>query len=171
MSVKTAVDVEHSPALFSGALAVVSGVIAVVASGFTSVLALLFGVLGVVGLATGIFGLHSRRGVVVSSGLLFVAVLVSGLLGNSTEMLLAGTIATILALDLGQNAVSIGRQLSDATYTRRGEFVHAAASVVVGVLVAGLGYGIYLVSADGQPIGALVLLLLAAVLLIWSFRT
>lgn len=171
MSVTTAVDVEHSPALLSGVLAVVSALIAVVASGFASVLALLFGVLGLVGLATGIFALHSRRGVAISSGILFVGVLVSGMLGNSTEMLLAAAIGTILALDLGQNAVSIGRQMSADTYTRRGEFAHATASVVVGVLVAGLGYGIYRVSAGGQPVGALVLLLLAAVLLIWSFRT
>ena len=171
MSVKDAVEVGHSPARLSGALAVVSALIAVLASGFASVLALLFGVLGLVALATGVFALHSQRAVGVGTAVIFLGVLVSGLMGNTTPMLLAATIGSILALDLGQNAISIGRQLSDDAYTRRGETVHAMASVAVGVLVAGLGYGMFLASSGGQPVGAVVLLLLAAVFLIWSFRT
>lgn len=171
MSLRTGVDIEHAPARVSGALAVVSGLIVVIASGFTSVLALLFGLLGLVGLASGIFALQSRRSVVVSTAVLFIAVLVSGVMGNATELLLASGIGTILALDLGQNAVSVGRQMTTDTYTRRGEIVHAGVSALVGVVITAIGYGIYLLSAGGQPVAALALLLLATVLLIWSFRT
>lgn len=171
MTAPAAVDVDHTPARISGALAVVSGFIVVLASGLTSVLALLFAVLGLVGLGTGIFLLQSRRSVVVSTGVLFIAVLVSGVMGNTAELLLASGLGTILAMDLGQNSVSIGRQMTSATYTKRGEVVHAGASAVVGVVITAIGYGIYLVSAGGQPVAALVLLLLATLLLVWSFRT
>lgn len=171
MSVRTAVDVTHSSSRISGILAVMAGVIAVVSVAFTSVLALLFGVLGLVGIAAGIFALDSRRGVMVGSGVLFVAVLLSGMYGNITTLLIAGTLGTIVAMDLGQNAVSVGRQLTTDAYTRRGEFVHAFGTVAVGVIVGALAYTVYLVSPSGQPLSALVLLLLAGVLFVWSFRT
>lgn len=171
MSVKEAVEVDHSASRISGVLAVMAAILAMVSVALASVLALIFGLLGAVGVAGGVFGLNSRTGVVVGSGVLFIGVLVAGVMGAPTAVLIAATIATILALDLGQNAVSVGRQLSGDAYTRRGEFVHGAASLVVGVLVAGLAYGIYLVSPTGQPIGALVLLLLAGFFLVWSFRT
>lgn len=171
MSDGLAVDVEHSPARISGTLAVVAALIAAVASGLASTLALVFGLLGLVGLAGGVFALHSRGAVAVSTGLVFLGVLVSGVVGNSPAMLLASGVGTVLALDLGQNAVSVGRQLTDDADTRRGEFAHAAASTVVGVVAAAVGYGIYWASAGGQPVGALVLLLVAALCLVWSIKT
>ncbi|MFB6150661.1 MAG: hypothetical protein ABEJ40_02535 [Haloarculaceae archaeon] len=172
MSVQTGVEIDHSSARISGVLAVMSGLIAVVAVSLAStVFTLLVGFLGVVAVATGVFVVQSRTGVVVGSAMLFVAVLVGGLTGAQTPMLLAGTIGAVLSMDLGQNAVSLGRQMTTDAYTRRGEFVHATGSVAVGVLVAALAYGVYVISSGGQPVSALVLLVFAAVLLSWSFRT
>jgi len=171
MSVRRAVEVNHSASLVSGGLALVSGVIAVAASGFVSVIALVLGVMGLGGLAVGIFALDSRGVVTVGSFLVFVSVLVSGVYGNTPELLLVSMIGTIMALDLGQNAVSIGRQMTTDTFTRRGEFVHAGASLMVGVLVSVLAYAIFVPAAAGQPAAALVFLLLAVLFLVWSFRT
>jgi hypothetical protein len=171
MSVRRGVEVNHSASIISGGLALVSGVIAVGASGFYSVPALVLGVLGLGGIAIGVFGLDHRGVVTVGSFMIFLCVLISGVEGNTPGLLLVSMIGTILSLDLGQNAVSVGRQLSTDTFTRRGEFVHAAASTVVGALVGGVAYGIYFVAEDGQPAPALVFLVLAALLLVWSFRT
>jgi hypothetical protein len=171
MSVRESVEVDHAPSRISGVLAVMAGVIALVSVSLTTVLALLFGLLGVVGIAGGIFGLESRTGVVVGSSVLFVGVLVAGVSGAPAPILLAATIATVVALDLGQNAVSVGRQMTTAAFTRKGEFVHAVGTVVVSVVVAAIAYGVFTVSPSGQPVSALVLLLLATVFLVWSFRT
>jgi len=171
MSVRRGVEVEHSASIISGGLALVSAVIAVASTGLASIVALGFGVLGLGGLALGIFALDSRGVVTVGSMLVFVGVIASGVEGTGPALMLVGVIGTILALDLGQNAVSVGRQMSTDTFTRRGEFVHASASAVVGALVAGFAYAVYFFSTDGQPAAALMLLVLAAVLLIWSFRS
>jgi len=171
MSVRHGVEVNHSASIISGGLALVAGVIAVASSGFASVVALGLGVLGLGGVAIGIFALDHRGVVTVGSFMIFLCVLFSGIEGNTPELLLVSMIGTILALDLGQNAVSVGRQLSTDTFTRRGEFVHAIASTVVGAMVAGVAYGVFYVAEDGQPAAALVFLVVAALLLVWSFRT
>lgn len=171
MSTGPAVEIEHSPARLSGGLAAAAGLIAVFASGAVSTLSLLFGLLGLLGLVAGIFALESRRAVVVGVAVIFVGVLISGLLGSSAELLLPATIGAVLALDLGQNAISIGRQVTTETRTSRSELVHAAVSSAVGVGVAVVAYAIYSLGAAGQSINALAFLLLAAVFLVWSFRT
>ncbi len=166
-----AVEVEHSPTRVSSILAVVAAFLAVISSGLLSVLALLFGFIGLVGVAAGLFVMESKRAVLISTGLIFVAVLMSGVQGNTPPFLIFSAIATILAFDLGQNAFSVGTQMSDTTRTQRGELVHAAASLIVGVVVAIFAYVIYLVGPGGRPASGLVFILLAAVLLVWAIRT
>ena len=81
-----------------------------------------------------------------------------------------GVIATVLAWDFGEQAISVGEQLGREADTTQLEITHAAGSTVVGVGAGALGYGIYLVSSGGQPVPTLVFLLLAAVVLTSALR-
>ncbi len=166
-----AVEVTHSPTTLSSAAAVVAALFGALAGGAVSLLALLFCLLGVVGIAGSLFGIESRRGVSVGVAVLFFGVLLGGLLGNSGPFLIVATIGTILAFDLGHNAFSLGEQMSDDTSTSRGELVHAAASLLIGLVASVVTYLIYLLSASGVTTAALTFVLLAAIALIWTFRT
>lgn len=165
-----AVEVTHSPATVSSVLAVVAAVLAVVASA-TSLLAMAVGAFGLIGVVAGLFGFESERAVAVGTGIVFVGVVVSGVFGNTLPLLVLGSLATVLSFDFGQNAFSVGSQLSDQTDTIRGEVVHAAASVVVGILIVGVAYGVYAVAIDGLSYGALAFLLFGGLLLVWGIRS
>ena len=167
----TAVEVTHSPARFSSALAVAAGLLAALAGGLVSGMALAIGLFGLGGIAAGLFALDSQRFVSAGTALVFVAVLLGGVLGNPAELVLLATLATIVAFDLGQNAFSVGAQLSDETDTRRGELVHAATTVAIGTLASAGVYAVYLVSASGQAVATLAFLLLGAVLLVWAVHS
>ncbi len=167
----TAVEVTHSPARFSSVLAVAAALLAVIAGSLVSTLALGIGVFGLGGVAAGLFVLESKRFVSAGIALVFVAVVFGGVLGNPAELVLLASLATIVAFDLGQNAFSVGAQMSAETETRRGELVHAATSVAVGTLAAAGVYAVYLLAAGGQAIATLALLLLGAVLLVWAIHS
>ncbi|WP_459194074.1 DUF7519 family protein [Halosimplex sp. J119] len=166
-----AVEVTHSPARFSSIVAVAAALVAVLATAVFAPLSAPVGLFGLAGVAAGLFVFESERLTVAGTAIVFVAVVVCGFFADVPEILLLATLATIVSFDLGSNAFSVGRQLSDQTDTQRGESVHAAATVFVGVVAAGVAYGIYLVPAGAAlTIPALALLLLAALFLIWSIR-
>lgn len=164
-----AVAVTHSPATVSSVLASVAAVLAVLTS-TTSLLALAVGVFGLVAVVGGLFTLESERAAIVGTAVVFVGVVLSGVFGNSVPLLVMGALATILAFDFATNAFSVGRQLSDQTDTARGELVHAAASTAVGVVIVGIGAGVYVAAFTGIPVSALAFLLFGALLLIWAIR-
>ncbi|WP_449289598.1 DUF7519 family protein [Natronobacterium lacisalsi] len=83
----------------------------------------------------------------------------------AVEPTLVGAVATVLAWDRAQAAIDLGEQLGREARTLRLEAVGLASSLVVGLASATVGYAIYVVGSGGQPVSALVLLLLAAVLL------
>ncbi|WP_089816623.1 DUF7519 family protein [Halomicrobium zhouii] len=165
-----AVEVTHSPATVSSVLAVVAALVAVVASA-TSLLAMAVSAFGLVGVVAGLFAFESERAVAIGTGIVFVGVVLSGVFGNSLPLLVLGSLATVLSFDYGQNAFSVGSQLSDQTDTIRGEVVHAAASVVVGILIVGVAYGVYAVAVEGLSYGALAFLLFGGLLLVWGIRS
>lgn len=97
---------------------------------------------GTVGLAVLFAGLWpSRTGVqraLVTAGtaLLFVGVVASGVVrGASLPELLLATVATVLAWDSAEQAVSLGRQVGRRASTARAELTHAGGTVLVGVVV------------------------------------
>lgn len=166
----SAVEVTHSPATASSILATAAAGLAVLTSA-TSLLAMGVGAFGFLGVVAGLFTLGSRRAVAVGTGVVFVGVVLSGVLGNPSPLLVLGAIAAVLAFDFGENAFSVGNQLSAETDTVRGELVHAAASVIVGILVVGVAATVYVAAVEGLSYGALSLLLLGGVLLVWGIRT
>jgi hypothetical protein len=158
-------DIDRSPAVVSTALAVGAGLLSLLGSTLGSVVGALPAAIGLAVLGVGLVR-ASRAVVTAGAGLLFVGVLLSGASGAGAEPLLIGTIGAIVAWDVGENGIGIGQQLGRAADTRRAELVHAASSLVVGAVTAGLGYGVYRGAASGQPLTALVFLLVGAVVLV-----
>lgn len=110
----------------------------------------------------------SRMLVDAGTGLLFVAVLVSGVVrGASTGAIVVAAAATVLAWDAAENAVSMGGQTGAdaATDTRRAELVHVGATAGVAVVAVAVVLGIAQLGIEGLPLAALVSLLVAGIVL------
>ncbi len=76
---------------------------------------------------------------------------------------LVGTISLVVAWDLGGAGIRLGRQLGRDADTIRLELWYVLSSVTVGLTTGGLAYGIYVVSARGLTLDALVVILLAGI--------
>jgi hypothetical protein len=162
-------EIDRSPARLSSALAISAAGLSAGTSALSGTVGLAGGLAGFGLLAVGVL-LGSRRGVTLGATVLLIGALGGGLLTNAPYLLLPGVIATVLAWDLGEQAINVGEQLGRQAETTQLEATHAAGSTVVGVGAGGLGYGIYLVSSGGQPVTALVFLLLAVVVLTSALR-
>lgn len=161
-------EINRSPAQLSSAFAVTAAAIALLTT-IPSVAGVAFGVAGIGSVTAGLVR-GSRRLVTLGAGALFGGVLLAGLAGASVESLLVGTAAVVLVWDVGEQAINVGEQLGRAAVTARGETAHAAASTVVGASGVGLGYAVYVLTTGGQPMTALVFLLLSAVLFASALR-
>ena len=162
-------EIDRSPARLSSALAVTAAALAAGTSALSGTFALA-GAIGGFALLTAGVVVGSRRGITLGAGVLLLGALVGGLLSGAAYLLLPGVIATVLAWDLGEQAINVGEQLGRDAETTQLEVTHAAGSTVVGVGAGALGYGVYLVSSGGQPVTALVFLLLAVVVLTSALR-
>lgn len=158
----------YRPATLSGGLSLLYAITAVLL-GSGSLLTLVGGTLGVVSLAWGLYR-GSRRAALSGSALVFLGTVIAGVLGTPTGVLLSTVAMAVLAWDASEQAISVGEQLGPEATTTRGELVHAAASLLVASVGGGIAYVLYSVSAGGQPLTALVVLLLAAVLLASALR-
>lgn len=163
-------EIDRSPALLSSALAASAAAVSAGASALTSTLGLAVGAAGFLLVAVGVVR-GSHRGVGVGASGLLVAALGGGVLTAIPALLLPGVIAAVLAWDFGEQAINVGEQLGREADTANLEATHAAGSTVVGAGAGGLGYAIYLVASGGQPVTALVFLLLGAVALTSALRT
>lgn len=157
--------IDRDPVRLSSWVAVSVAVISLVASGFFSWSALAVGSVGLTLVGAGI-GFGRTGGVTGGAFGLLVAALIAGTQGAPVVWVLLGVAAAVVAWDVGCTAISVGKQLGRAADTRRLEVVHLAASVGVGVVTTGAGYGLYQVGTGRQPVGALLFLLVAAVLLV-----
>ncbi|WP_135826469.1 DUF7519 family protein [Halorussus ruber] len=162
-------EIDRSPARLSSALAISAAALAAGTSALSATVALAGSLGGLALFAVGVV-VGSRRGLTLGAGVLLLSALVGGLLSGAAYLLLPGVIATVLAWDFGEQAVNVGEQLGRGADTTQLEVTHAAGSTVVGVGAGALGYGVYLVSSGGQPVTALVFLLLAAVVLTSALR-
>ncbi|WP_115865423.1 DUF7519 family protein [Halorussus litoreus] len=162
-------EIDRSPAMLSSALAITAAGLAAGTSALTSSLGLAGAGTGFVLVLAGVLR-GSRRAITLGSVALLVGALVGGLASGAPYLLLPGVMATVLAWDLGEQAINVGEQLGREADTFQLEATHAAASTVVAVGAGGLGYGIYLFASGGQPVTALVFLLLAVVVLTSALR-
>jgi len=161
----TGIEVDRSPSRVGSALALCAGALALAPGASVLGAGVLLGALGFVSLLNGL--LFARRGLLTLGSTLIVAgVLVAGVEGAPTHLVLGGVVAGVLAWDVGQNAIELGEQLGREAGTARTELLHAGASAAVGLATAGLGYGVYLVGVGGRPVAAVALLLFAAAALV-----
>jgi hypothetical protein len=83
---------------------------------------------------------------------------------------LTGTVAAVVAWDLGEQAVGVGEQLGREADTRRLELVHAGTTLALGSVTAAVGFALYRVAFRGVSFATLLLLLAAAMFLMLSLR-
>lgn len=161
--------IERRPSRRSGGFGVAAGVVAVAAAGLYSATGGAAALVGLAVLAGGLFAGSRRLASMGSAGTL-VGVLYAGVAGAPAVALLVGVAATVIAWDAAGSAIDLGAQLGREADTARLEVVHAGGSLVVGTASAGVGYAVYLTAAGGQPMAALLLLLVAGVLLLAAFE-
>jgi hypothetical protein len=112
----------------------------------------------------------ARPLVTVGALAVFVAALAAGVNGAPPAILLGAVLAAVLAYDFGGTAVDLGEQLGRESDTRRLELLRLATSSLAGVVAATTSYLVYLVGASGQPLSAVVLLLITVFVLFVALR-
>ncbi|PSP77854.1 hypothetical protein BRC81_09245 [Halobacteriales archaeon QS_1_68_20] len=162
-------EIDRSRQRLSGALAVAAGLLTlvVVALWSSSAAAVALGGLALVlaGVTRG-----SVAAVVAGSLVLFGGVIVAGLADAGPVWLLVGTLGAVLAWDFGEQAVTLGQQVGRHAATARGELVHAGVSLAVGVASVGVVALVFSTVDGGFHVGALVVLLVAALVLVSAIR-
>ncbi|WP_266075889.1 DUF7519 family protein [Haladaptatus caseinilyticus] len=162
-------EIDRSPARTSQLLAIIAASVVLGTSAFFGDVGLIGGSLGFVLVSFGV--VRGSRGIVTTgSFVLLVGVLAGGLGTAPAELLIPGTMATVLAWDFGEQAINVGEQLGREADTQTLELMHAAASTVVAISAGGVGYGMYILGGGGQPMTALVFLLIAALALTSALR-
>lgn len=128
---------------------------------------------GMVGLLVLVLGLAdvrdgwARRLVTTGTALLLVGVVTSGIVyGAAPTSLLAATAATVVAWDLGEQAINVSEHVGRAARGRWVELAHGGAGAVVGGFSVVAALAIQGVNLGGATFGGLVVLLGAAVLLV-----
>lgn len=162
-------QITRKPARLTGAGALVLGVLVAVTVSVYSSLALGLAGLGVVLLAGGL--VTASRGLVTVGALgLFAGTVAAGAEGAPVALALFGVVGAVLAYDFAATAIDIGAQLGREADTRRLEAVQLGTTALVGTAVAVVSYLVYTLGSGGQPISAVVGLLLAVVLLLVALR-
>lgn len=140
----------------------------------TQRLELLPGLFGLAVLFAGLVPLRSgweRRLVTAGAALLFLGVVTSGVVrGASDSRLLLAGVATVLAWDLGGNAVSLGNQVGRAAETHRTELLHAGATLVAGAAVFVVALAVAALDVQGLSLTGFAVLLVAGFALVVAMR-
>jgi hypothetical protein len=158
--------------LLAGVAVGVGGLVAVVAGAETLVrrIVVSVGVAGVGLLGAGVAPVRSSRSrgfVTAGAAAVTVAVVLSGLLTDaSVPVLLGAMVATVVAWDVGEGAVSLGEQVGVRARTWSVELVHGAATAAVGAAVVAATLAVREADVTGLPLAGLLLLLCAAVALL-----
>jgi hypothetical protein len=112
-----------------------------------------------------------RRGwerwfVTAGTGSVLTAVITSGIVrGTDTVPILLAGVATVVAWDLGEQAVNLSNHVGTEATTHRVELVHGAAAVVVGIGAVSVALFVKNASVTGLPLAGLGVLLGATVVL------
>ncbi len=155
---------DDSPARLSAGIAVAAAAVTLVAVGTADATGLVVATIGAA--LVGVGALVGRRSAVTLGALaLFAGVVAAGLGAGSPTPLLVGAVGTVVAWDAGRYGIGLGEQVGRAPATAAVELRHAGATLAVGVATAGVAAGIYAVAGGGQPLSALVFLLVAALAL------
>jgi len=166
------VEVEHEPPRLSQIVSVVAALIGVASTAPFRILALPFGIAGLVMVAGSVFVAYSRGWLSIGVGMILLGALITGLYGVlPPELLLVGVGATVVAWDAGQYGLVVGEQVGRQARSRRSQVVHIAASTLAITLVSAFVYLVYLFGGQGRPAPAVVTVVLGTILMAWLFRS
>jgi hypothetical protein len=169
---RTPVAIEHTPPRESRLIALGAGVVGVVLTAPFALLALPFGLAGVVILAGGLYLTHSRGWLSIGTALILSGAVITGAYGAApTELMLIGVTSTVLAWDVGQHGIGLGEQLGANTHTQRVQFVHTAVSAVVLGSISTVVYLVSLAGSGGRPAPAVAVAVLGIVVVAWLLRS
>jgi hypothetical protein len=160
--------IDRAPTRASSVLALCAAVLTT-GAGLYSPFALGICLLGGLALAAGLAA-GAQRGVTAGSGMLVTGALAGGLVGAPVLPTLVGVTGGLLALDLGSTALTLGDQLGRAAETLRLELLHAAAGGLVGLGLVVAGLAVHETATGGQPLTAVLGLVVAVVLLSAALR-
>lgn len=106
-----------------------------------------------------------RQFVTAGVAFLFAGVLVTGVFqGTDPTMMLAATVACVVAWDAGEQAINLGEHVGTASTAWSAELTHIAGSTLVGVGAIFVTLAIHSLDVTGLPLSALLALLTAALL-------
>ncbi|MFB6154501.1 MAG: hypothetical protein ABEJ22_01310 [Haloferacaceae archaeon] len=162
-------EVTRSPSLLSVTLSLVAATVSLVAGAVVGSLGLSASALGVVLVGVGVFR-GSRRLLTAGTAGLLVGLVVAGAAGAPPLLLVLGAASAVVSWDVGEHGIGVGEQLGREADTTRVELVHATLSLVVALLTVVVSYGAYRAATGGQPVTALVFLLVGAVALVAALR-
>jgi hypothetical protein len=162
-------EVTYRPSTLGSSLSLFAGFLSLLGFALASLDATAVGAVSLLLLAGGLYA-SSRRIVTLAGAGFLLAILLAGARGAAPEALLVASLGAVLAWDVAEFAVGVGEQLGEQADTSRLELVHAAGSLLVGVVTAGAAYGVFLAAAGGRPAFAVVLLLLGTVVLVAVLR-
>lgn len=125
-------------------------------------------------LGTGLAIVGSTRGsrpvLGIGVAVQFLAVIVAALGALHLGLLLVAALGVVLSWDLGEQAINTVTQVHPEATVTRSVGVHAAGSLLVGVVLSSVIFAGYLLAADNQPLVALVLLLGGGGIVLWGLR-
>lgn len=158
------------PTVAGSVAAIAAAAIAVVLAGIPLPLSVPVGTVGVILLLAGLLR-STRRLIDIGALLVFGAVLASAVFGAPITSTGIATVCVIIAWDVGNRAVGLGQQIGRDAETIRIELVHLSVSLLIGLGSMLAGLLVFAVGAAGQPVAAVILLVLAAVFLLIGLGT
>ena len=160
---------QFRPTLTASGVAIVAGAVATTvtlgASPQSTVIAIAGLIVLVVGLVSG-----TRAAIDLGPLLIFLGVAIASL-GRPPEWTVLGTIGVLVAWDLANAALRLGRQLGRNASTARLEWWYALSSVLVGIGAGAVAYAVFVLGTDSVPFGAFVVLVATAVVAIVALGT
>ncbi|WP_058365955.1 DUF7519 family protein [Haloparvum sedimenti] len=162
-------EIDRRPPMASVVAGTVFALLSVLACAAASAQGALVATVGLLALVVGLVR-ASRRALTWSVALYVAGFVVAGLSGADPAPLVAAAVALTLAWDAADHALSLGEHVGRDARSRRNQFVHAGTNALVGLLTGGVAYGTYVAATGGQPVAALVFLLLGAVAVVTAFR-
>lgn len=158
-----------SPPTLSTLFAVTLGAFAVVLLAAGSLLA---GAVGLVALALLVVALArgSQRDCRVAGAAFVLGFVAAGTTGAAADPVVTAAVLAVAAWDVADHGLGLGAQVGREATTTRNELVHLAVSLSVGGGAGALAVGAFLAAGGGQPVTALVLLLVGGVILLVALR-
>lgn len=127
------------------------------------------GIIGLLVLTVGLapaYRKYERLYVTAGTALVFVSVVTAGVVQSATVWdLLAGGVATVVAWDLGEQAINLRNHVGGDARTWPVEFTHAGAAAAVGAGAMFLAIFVRNANVEGVPLAGLGVMLGAAVVL------